>query len=103
MLTKYCFIITFGQTYTMANRNHYAKWLLQAPLGFVFTTIGIMLIMYAAIEKAKENEWMFWGFAAAMILNIGLVLLGSAFVHKVKADMIKRSHQKEKSHQHSLD
>ena len=73
----------------MANK-HYRNWLFQMPLGFIFTTAAIFILMYA-IKKAPDEQWMILAIASAASLIIGLILFGNAIVHKVKSDLIKKS------------
>lgn len=72
----------------MANR-HFKRWLLKMPLGFLFVAAGIAAIMYP-LYKRPNQEWMIWGGASIVSFIIGLLFLGSAYVHKVKSDLIKR-------------
>lgn len=59
------------------------------PCGFILSTAGIMIIMYAA-NKRSPDEWLVWGIAASAILTVSLLILGNAYVHKVKSDLIKK-------------
>ena len=72
----------------MANK-HFKRWLLKMPLGFFFIVIGIAAIIYPVHNRPRE-EWMMWGAASIVTFIIGLIFLGSAFVHKVKSDLIRR-------------
>jgi hypothetical protein len=78
----------------MANK-HYQKWVIQMPAGFLLTTGGIVIIMYAANKRASE-EWLIWAIIAVTIINAGLAILGNAYVHKVKSDFMRRSRSKKK-------
>jgi hypothetical protein len=59
------------------------------PLGFLFITAGIAAIIYPVYNRPHE-EWMMWGAASIVTFIIGLIFLGSSYVHKVKSDLIKR-------------
>jgi hypothetical protein len=72
----------------MVNK-HYEKWLLQMPAGFLLVSVGILVIMYSANKRASD-EWLVWGIISVTILNAGLALLGNAYVHKVKSDLIRK-------------
>jgi len=69
--------------------KHYQKWLLQMPAGFFLVGAGILVIMYSANKRASD-EWLIWGLISITIFNTGLGLLGNAYVHKVKSDLIRR-------------
>jgi len=79
--------------------KHYQKWLIQMPLGFLLVGAGIIVIMYAANKRASE-EWLMWGIVAVCIVTAGLGILGNAYVHKVKSDLMRR--QRTKTH-HSIE
>ncbi len=76
----------------MANK-HYKRWLLQMPAGFVLIAAGILVITYSMANRAQD-DWLIWGMAAAVIFNLGLSLLGNAYVHKVKSDLIRKERNK---------
>jgi uncharacterized membrane protein HdeD (DUF308 family) len=78
----------------MANK-HYQKWLLQMPVGFLLVGAGVIVIMYSANKRASD-EWFIWGLISAVVVTAGLAILGNAYVHKVKSDLIK----KQRSRQH---
>lgn len=63
------------------------------PMGFFFLSVGILVIMYSANKRASE-EWLIWGIISMTIINAGIALLGNAYVHKVKSDMIQRNKAK---------
>jgi len=73
----------------MANK-HFKRWLLKMPLGFLFIGAGVAAILYPVYNNRPRGEWMSWGGGSIVLLIIGLLFLGSAYVHKVKSDLIKR-------------
>jgi hypothetical protein len=66
---------------------------MQMPLGFLFIIGGVLLIMYGA-NKIATDDWLIWGIACAIVLAIGIGLLGSALVHKIKSDLIRKDRRK---------
>jgi uncharacterized membrane protein HdeD (DUF308 family) len=74
--------------------KHYQKWLLQMPFGFLLVGAGIIVIMYSANKRASE-EWLIWGIISATIITAGLGILGNAYIHKVKSDLIRKQRSKE--------
>lgn len=72
----------------MANK-HFKRWLLKMPLGFLFIGAGIAAIIYPISSRPRE-EWVIWGGGSIMAFIVGLLFLGSAYIHKVKSDLIKR-------------
>ena len=53
--------------------------------------------MYAASNRSSD-DWLVWGVTSAVIFNFGLALLGNAYIHKVKSDLIRKERAK---HEHS--
>jgi uncharacterized membrane protein HdeD (DUF308 family) len=90
ILTKssFLYIYSLHQSLSMANK-HFKRWVLKMPLGFLFIAAGIAAIIYP-VYKRPDEEWMVWGGASIASFIIGLLFLGSAYIHKVKSDLIKR-------------
>ena len=63
------------------------------PLGFLLIAGGVLLLMYGS-NKIATDDWLIWGIACAIVFIIGLALLGSALIHKVKSDLIRRERRK---------
>ena len=76
----------------MANK-HYKKWWLQLPVGFLFVSAGILAIVYS-LDIRPNDEWPVWVIISIVLVNIGLGFLGSAFIHKIKSDLIRRERSK---------
>jgi uncharacterized membrane protein HdeD (DUF308 family) len=67
-------------------------------IGLVFTTAGIASIIYSTFTKdSNQHDWIFWAIIPIITINTGLLFMGSAVVHKVKADLIRRQKQKTRS------
>ena len=90
ILTKssFLYIYTLRQCLHMANK-HFTRWLVKMPLGFLFIAAGIAAVIYP-VYKRPDEEWMIWGGVSIVAFIIGLLFLGSAYIHKVKSDLIKR-------------
>jgi hypothetical protein len=73
----------------MANK-HFKRWLLKMPLGFLLIAAGVTAIIFPMYNNRPREEWMVWGGASVFLFIFGLLLLGSAYIHKVKSDLIKR-------------
>ncbi|HEV8282958.1 MAG TPA: hypothetical protein VGQ09_01540 [Chitinophagaceae bacterium] len=74
--------------------KHYQKWLLQMPVGFLMVGAGIIVIMYSANKRASD-EWLLWGIVSAAIITAGLGILGNAYIHKVKSDLIRKQRSRQ--------
>jgi hypothetical protein len=86
----------------MTNR-HRQKYLVRLLAGLGIVSGGILVIIYTSFIKSREQEWYIWGAAAIALINSGLFILGSAFVHKVKADLIRKQKQKEQSKKYEFE
>jgi len=94
-LTKSSFVYIYvpNLNLTMSNK-HYQKWLLQMPVGFLLVGAGVIVIMYSANKRASD-EWLIWGLISATIMTAGLGILGNAYIHKVKSDLIKKQRSRD--------
>jgi len=66
------------------------------PIGFLFISAGILAIVYS-LDKLPNNEWPIWATVSIVAVDIGLGLLGSALIHKVKSDLIRRERLRHRS------
>jgi divalent metal cation (Fe/Co/Zn/Cd) transporter len=84
--------------------KHYEKYLRNLLEGIIFLTVGIFLIFYSAMTGVQKKDWYLWAAGIAVVINTGIFFLGTAFVHKVKADIIrKQRHQKEEYQEYTLE
>jgi hypothetical protein len=79
------------------NKKHENKYTINMLVGFTLTTIGIFAIVYIAFTDYPKFDWVFWAIISAVVINGGLLFLGNALVHKVKADLIRKQRQKTKT------
>ena len=79
----------------MSNK-HEKKFIINMLIGFLFTTTGISSVIYFASIDEHKIDWFLWAVIPVVTINAGLIFLGSAFIHKVKADLIRRQRQKTK-------
>ena len=70
--------------------NHEEKYVSKLLMGFGAIIAGVMVILFACFERTKEDDWYGWGLVASLLLCGGVYFLLTAFVHKVKADLIRR-------------
>ena len=64
------------------------------PIGFLLVDAGIVLIMYSANKRASD-EWLTWALICAFIITSGLGVLGNAYIHKVKSDLMRKRRSRE--------
>ncbi|HUR66308.1 MAG TPA: hypothetical protein VMZ03_08135 [Chitinophagaceae bacterium] len=81
--------------------NHEDKYISKLLLGCGAVIGGIMTVMYACFERIKFDDWYFWGIVASVLVCVGVYLISSAFVHKIKSDLIRK--QKMRKQQRSSD
>ncbi len=70
--------------------NHEEKYISKLLIGFGAIIAGVMVILYASFERTKRDDWYFWGVLASLLLCGGVYSMLSAFVHKIKADLIRK-------------
>lgn len=63
---------------------------------------GVFIICFMAV-RPKLEEWYLWAFAATVLINGGLLCLGSAVIHKVKADLIRKQKQKDQNKKYEFE
>ncbi len=80
----------------MAN-NHYEKWLIKTPIGFILIAGGIFFMYYSITKLNFREKWELYGFISAIAIAIGVLLLSHAAVHKVKSDLIKKQKIRQQS------
>jgi hypothetical protein len=71
--------------------------------GLTLVSGGILVIFYISFLKSKPQEWYVWAAVSLILTNTGLYLLGNAFVHKVKADLIRRQKQKDQTKKYEFE
>jgi hypothetical protein len=77
----------------MTNK-HEKKFFINILIGMILTSGGIASIVYSTFTKENHNDWIFWAAIPIVAINAGLLFMGSAVIHKVKADFIRRQKQK---------
>jgi divalent metal cation (Fe/Co/Zn/Cd) transporter len=86
----------------MAN-HHREKYIGKLLTGISLITSGIFLSMYIVQNQELHAGWYYWALGVAIILNSGLVVLCNAFVHKIKADLIRKQKQRERLHKVAVE
>ena len=80
----------------MGNK-HKKKFIINILIGLVLTNSSISVIIYTIYADKLKLDWIYLAFISALAFNAGLLFLGSALVHKVKADLIRRQKEKMKT------
>ncbi len=70
--------------------NHEEKFISKILFGFSALIASVLVILYACFERTQYDDWYFWGIIAAVLLCLGVYLMLSGFVHKVKSDLIRK-------------
>ncbi len=84
--------------------KHYDKYIMNLLQGVVIVSIGIFFAFYSRISGVEKQDWYLWAAGIAIVFNLGLFFIGSAFVHKVKADFLRRQkQQKEEFHDYTIE
>jgi uncharacterized membrane protein HdeD (DUF308 family) len=77
------------------SNGHQEKYISKLLFGFSLIIGSVFVIVFAAFERTRQDDWYFWGLVASVLMCFGLYLLLSAFVHKMKSDLIKRQRSRE--------
>jgi hypothetical protein len=85
------------------SNTHEKKFVINMLIGMIFTTAGISCIIYACFNKENQHDWIFWSVIPVILINTGLLFIGSSVIHKVKADLIRRQKQKSSRADRDLD
>lgn len=74
---------------------HSEKWIYKTVLGCLFIAAGVFFMYYALTHF--RYDWILYASICTTGITIGVYLLSSAAVNKVKSDMIKKQKQKQQS------
>ena len=66
------------------SNTHQEKFVTKLLVGFSFIIAGIFIILFAAFERTRHDDWYLWGIVASALICPGLFLLMNAFVHRIK-------------------
>ena len=75
---------------------HFERWLYKTVLGFLLVAGGIFF-MYYSLSHFMHKDWILYGLICSVGIGIGVYLLSSGAVNKVKSDMIKKQKVKQQS------
>jgi heme/copper-type cytochrome/quinol oxidase subunit 3 len=73
----------------MAN-DHYEKWFIKMPAGFMLIVGGILFMYYSLTHMEAKENWKLFGSISGVAIGTGALLLSSATINKVKSDLIKK-------------
>jgi succinate dehydrogenase hydrophobic anchor subunit len=77
----------------MAN-SHFEKWLVKAPAGVILIAGGVFFMYYSITQLDWKDRWVVYGLISAVAVAAGAIFLCSAFIHKIKSDMIRKKKAK---------
>ena len=75
---------------------HFERWLYKTVLGFLLVAGGIFF-MYYSLSHFMRKDWILYGLICSLAIAIGVYILSSAAVNKVKSDIIKKQKLKQQS------
>ena len=75
---------------------HFEKWLYKTVSGFLLL-IGGIFFMYYSLSHFMRKDWILYGLICSVGIGIGVYLLSSAAINKVKSDLIKKQKVKQQS------
>jgi hypothetical protein len=75
---------------------HLERWIYKTVIGFLLVAGGIFF-MYYSLSHLLRDDWILYGLICSAGIAIGVYLLCSGAVNKVKGDMIKKQKLKQQS------
>jgi len=75
---------------------HFERWLYKTVLGFLLIAGGIFFMYYSLSHFIRAN-WILHSIICSVGISIGVLLLSSGAINKVKSDMIKKQKVKQQS------
>ena len=75
---------------------HFEKWLYKTAVGFLLVVGGIFFMYYSLSHFIRAN-WILHSLICSVGISIGVFLLSSGAINKVKSDMIKKQKVKQQS------
>ena len=75
--------------------KHERKIIPNFLIGIVLVSAGILLIIYDVQSQRKQINKDLIIAGIVVLINAGLYFWGSAFVHKIKSDLIRRQKRRE--------
>ncbi len=83
--------------------KHQSKFWINLISGLALISLGTLSILYGSFAKEHHTDWLFFGLVALVSINGGLLLFGSAIVHKVKADLINRDFKRKRKEKIAIE
>jgi len=75
---------------------HFERWLYKTVFGFLLVAGGIFFMYYSLSHFIRDN-WILHSTICSVGISIGVFLLSSGAINKVKSDMIKKQKVKQQS------
>ena len=76
--------------------HHLERWIYKTVIGFLLVAGGIFY-MYYSLSHFMRKDWILYGLICSMGIGIGVYLLSSGAVNKVKSDIIKKQKVKQQT------
>ena len=76
--------------------HHLERWISKTVTGFLLVGGGIFF-MYNSLSHFMRKDWILYGLICSVGIGIGVYLLSSGAVNKVKSDIIKKQKAKQQS------
>ncbi len=76
------------------SNSHYERWIVKAPVGLAFIAGGVFFMYYSLTQLEWKGRWIMYGLISSAAISIGVFMLASAFINKMKSDLIKKQKAK---------
>jgi divalent metal cation (Fe/Co/Zn/Cd) transporter len=75
---------------------HLERWIYKTVIGFLLVAAGVFF-MYYSLSHFMRDDWILYSLICSLAVAIGVYLLSSGAINKVKSDMIKKQKIKQQS------
>ena len=75
---------------------HFERWIYKTVFGFLLVAGGVFFMYYSLSHFIRAN-WILHSLICSLGISIGVYLLSSGAINKVKSDMIKKQKVKQQS------
>lgn len=77
------------------SNSHHEKFVVKLLVGIALIIGGIFIILYASFTRTEKDDWYLWAILSSAAVISGLLLSGSALIHKIKSDLIRKQRHRE--------
>lgn len=85
------------------SNSHQERFLTKILIGIACIMGSVFTVFFVFFERPKSDDWYYWGLLSSALMAAGVIFCGSAFVHKMKSDLIRRQRSNKEQNRSSAD